>query len=263
MRLEEEITSLARQHEIDLLGFARVEQVELGYPPRPAEALLPGAKSVVAMAAGLLWGALNCPRGTKGAIKDAQVAYQRLEHASAAIGRFLEAKGFASYTPPASMPTDAFTHQGQTYYAAEWSHRQAAIAARLGVKGLNNLLITPEFGPRVRLSSLLTTAELEPTQRELPEKLCSQCQKCVSSCPVGALNSNPDAHPRLTQPLCKNHYLRPYLDHTTWQTIKNVFTVPHFGSTGIQYVMEGYYFSCAECQRVCPAGRLKTKANAG
>ena len=259
MGLREEIEAIARRHEVDLVGFARVPDIVLAYPPRPAEDLLPGARTAVVLAGALLWGALNCPRGTKGAIKDAQVAYSRLEHAAAAIGRFLEAQGFASYMPPASMPTDAYTHQGQTHYAAEWSHRQAAIAARLGVKGLNNLLITPEYGPRLRLSSMLTTAELEPTRRQLPDKLCTECLKCVEACPVGALNPDPKVQPRLTQPLCKNHYLRPYLDHTAWQTLKNLFTVPHFGATGIQYVMEGYYFSCAECQRVCPAGSLEKK----
>ncbi len=263
MGLREEIEQIARRHEVDLIGFARIAEIELAYPPRPAEDLLPGAKTAVVMAGALLWGSLNCPRGTKGAIKDAQVAYHRLEHAASAIGRFLEKQGFASYLVPASMPTDAIIKSGTTYFAAEWSHRQAAIAARLGVKGLNNLLITPEYGPRLRLSSMLTTAEIEPPRRELPAKLCNQCLKCVEACPVGALDRDPKVQPRLTQPLCKNHYIRPYLDHTVWQTIKNLFTVPGIGATGIQYVMEGYYFSCAECQRVCPAGSLERQEKPG
>ena len=145
--LKAHIIAIARSHDVDLIGFARVADIELGYPARPANALLPGAKTAIALAAALLRGALDCPRGTKGAVKDAQMAYDRMEQAGAAVGRFLEAQGFASYMPPASMPTDAFKHKGTIHYAAEWSHRQAAIAASLGVKGLNNLLITPEFGP--------------------------------------------------------------------------------------------------------------------
>jgi hypothetical protein len=63
----------------------------------------------------------------------------------------------------------------------------------------------------------------------------------------------------LDQPACKNHYIRPYLDHTTWQTIKNIFRVEGYGATGIQVLLEGYHFSCAECQRICPEGRIENK----
>jgi epoxyqueuosine reductase QueG len=257
MGLREETLELARLRGIDLVGIARVSEIELAYPPRPAEDLLPGARSVIVFAAELLWGALNCPRGTKGAIKDAQVAYDRIEGAAAAVGRLLERRGFACYLPPASMPVDVIKSRGVGYFAAEWSHRQAAIAAGLGVKGLNNLLVTPEFGPRLRLGSLLTTAELEPTRRELPKDLCHQCLKCVAACPVGALNSDPQAQPRLHQPTCKTNYIRPFLYPTARQTLKAAFSTPGFGTLGVQVLMEGYHFSCAECQRVCPRGDLK------
>lgn len=254
MELREKVMEIARSHNVDLVGIARVSEIELAHPPRPAERLLPGARSSVVFAAALLSGSLNCPAGTKGAIKDAQVAYDRVEQAGAAVGRWLESNGFSSYLVPASMPVDVLRHQGKSYFAAEWSHRQAAIAAGLGVRGLNNLLITPEYGPYVRLGSMLTTAELEPTRRELDPDLCNQCMKCVRACPVGALNPDPEAGPRLNQPLCKTCYIRPYLYPSAWQTIKSLFTTPGIGTTGVQVLMEGYHFSCAECQRACPRG---------
>lgn len=257
MELKEKVIELAKAKEIDLIGFARVSDIVLAHPPRPAEDLLKGAKTAIVFAGALLWGSLNCPRGTRGAIKDAQTAYDRLEHAGASVGRFLESQGFACYVPPASMPVDLIKHGGKGYYAAEWSHRQAAIAARLGVKGLNNLLVTPEYGPYVRLSSMLTTAQIEPSERELPEDLCSKCMKCVQACPVGALNSDPAAQPRLNQPLCKTNYIRPFLCPTPWETVKSLFTTYGIGTAGMQALMEGYHFSCAECQRVCPKGTLK------
>ncbi len=256
MGLREEVIKIAKNKDVDLVGVARVKDIELAYPPRPAEDLLPGAETAIVFVGALLSGALNCPRGTKGAIKDAQVAYERVQHASSAVGRFLESKGHMSYLVPASMPTDVYKHKGTTYYAAEWSHRQAAIAADLGVKGLNNLLITPEFGPYVRLGSMLTTAKIEPTRRKLPKNLCNRCMKCVDACPVGALSPDPDHVPRLNQPLCRNCYIRPYLDQTPWKTIKNIFITEGYASTALQMMLEGYYFSCAECQRVCPQGKL-------
>lgn len=259
MDLKREVVKEAREKDVDLIGFARVEEIELAYPPRPAADLLPGAKTAVVFACALLRGALDCPRGTKGAIKDAQLAYDRMEQAGAAVGRMLESRGFASYLVPASMPVDICRHKGNGYYAAEWSHRQAAIAAKMGVKGMNNLLITPEYGPRVRLSSMITTAEIEPDPRELPQDLCSQCMKCVKACPVNALNPDPDASQRLDQPVCKTNYIRPYLYPTAWQTLKSLFTTPGIGTLGVQVLMEGYHFSCAECQRACPKGELEEK----
>lgn len=253
MNLKKEIEKIALDRDIDLTGFARVKDIILAHPPRPAEDLLPGAKTVVVFAGALLKGALDCPRGTKGAIKDAQVAYDRIQEAGAAVGRFLERNGHTCYMPPASMPTDAYKHNGVIHFAAEFSHRQAAIAAGLGVKGWNNILVTPEFGPRVRLGSLITTAKFDFEPRKLPDKVCTKCGKCVDICPVNALD--PKREHYLEQPKCKSHYARPYMDHTTWQTIKNIFTVEGFGVNGVQALMEGYHFSCAECQRVCPVGR--------
>jgi len=248
--LGKEIEKIALDRDIDLVGFARIKDIELAYPPRPGENLLPGAKTAVVFAGAVLKGALDCPRGTKGAIKDAQVAYDRIQNAAAAVGRFLERKGFLCYMPPASMPTDAYKHNGTTHFAAEFSHRQAAIAARLGVKGWNNLLVTPQFGPRIRLGSLLTTAEFDFKPPALPENLCNKCGKCLDICPVNALD--PKRELFLDQPKCKNHYARPYMDHTPWQTVRNIFTVQGYGVMGVQALMEGYHFSCAECQRICP-----------
>ncbi len=256
MDLRSEIEKTARSYDVDLVGFARVRDIRLAHPPRPAEDLLAGAKTAVVFASALLQGALDCPRGTKGAIKDAQIAYDRNQEASAAVGRYLERQGFKSYLVPSSLPVDVYKHQGTNYYAAEFSHRQAAIAAGLGVKGMNNLLVTPEFGPRVRLGSMITTAEFDFEPRNLPEVVCRKCMKCVEICPVKAIDPERE-NQYLDQPKCKNHYIRPYMDHTTWQTVKNIFTVEGYGVTGVQMLLEGYYFSCAECQRVCPVGRIE------
>ena len=252
-KTEQEIRKISAAHEIDLVGFVKANEINLAYPPRAAEKLLPGAKTVIAFAAALLRGALDCPEGTKGAIKDSQIAYDRVQNAAAAVGRYLERNGHNCYFPPASMPVDALRGKGGTFLAAEFSQRQAAIGAGLGVKGWNNLLVTPEYGPRVRIGSLITTAAFEFEPRKLPDDICNGCGKCVKVCPVGALSPKGEFY--LNQPKCKNHYVRPFLDHTPLKTIKNIFSDKSYFFTGLQSLMEGYYFSCAECQRVCPVGK--------
>jgi epoxyqueuosine reductase len=64
--------------------------------------------------------------------------------------------------------------------------KTSAVKCGLGCQGKNTLLITPKYGPRVRLISVLTTAELD-VDEPFKEDLCRDCQKCVDACPTKAL----------------------------------------------------------------------------
>jgi len=65
-------------------------------------------------------------------------------------------------------------------------HRELAIKAGLGVLGKNFLLITPEYGPRVQLTTVLTTMPLLPDS-PLDFDPCKNCDICVQECPTNAL----------------------------------------------------------------------------
>ena len=59
----------------------------------------------------------------------------------------------------------------------------------LGEFGLNRLLLTPKFGPRVRLISIVTNAPLDPDPMYNGPKLCrrEECEDlCVKACPLKA-----------------------------------------------------------------------------
>lgn len=72
---------------------------------------------------------------------------------------------------------------------AFFSHRHAAFLAGLGTFGVNNMLLTPEFGPRVRFGSVFTSAELKPDPL-LEDQLCTRCMRCVKMCPANAQDEN-------------------------------------------------------------------------
>ena len=67
--------------------------------------------------------------------------------------------------------------------------KDAAMLAGLGIIGANNLLITPQFGPRVRLRALFLDCELAPTG-PLNFSPCDDCnQPCWEACPQQAFVS--------------------------------------------------------------------------
>ena len=71
-------------------------------------------------------------------------------------------------------------------------HKAVARLAGLGWIGRNNLLVTPQFGSRVRLVTILTNAPLESTG---PPRAfsCGACVRCVAPCPAGAIREMPEA----------------------------------------------------------------------
>ncbi|MFN4227908.1 MAG: hypothetical protein ACK4F0_07220, partial [Candidatus Ratteibacteria bacterium] len=66
------------------------------------------------------------------------------------------------------------------------AHRYAAVACGLGEIGWNGLFLHPEFGPRVRLVTIITNAELFSDPMYDGEKLCDRCLECVKNCPIDA-----------------------------------------------------------------------------
>jgi len=110
------------------------------------------------------------------------------------LANFLTDKGY----PSVFVPRDAYGNIEVLLQnpVAFFSHRHAALLAGLGTFGVNNTVLTPEYGPRVRFGSILSTAEL-PQDPMLETQLCTRCMRCVKMCPANALNKE-DYPERLT-----------------------------------------------------------------
>jgi len=64
--------------------------------------------------------------------------------------------------------------------------KDAAALAGLGIIGANNLLVTPEFGPRIRLRAMFLDSDLTPTG-PLDFSPCNECDMpCKKACPQKA-----------------------------------------------------------------------------
>ena len=93
---------------------------------------------------------------------------------------WLQTRGYEAW----AQTTDRV--QRQENWTTPLPHKTVATRAGLGWIGKNCLLVTREFGPAVRLSSLLTNAPI-PCGKPIPQSLCGNCQICRNACPAGAL----------------------------------------------------------------------------
>ncbi len=102
-----------------------------------------------------------------------------LDRSAMLLADRIEARGHLALPIPASQILD---WQKQT---AHLSHKHVAARAGVGWFGRNNLLVTPQFGARVRLVTVLTDMPLE-ADAPIAEG-CGTCRACIKTCPAGAI----------------------------------------------------------------------------
>lgn len=141
---------------------------------------------------------LNLPKTRNQYTEEYDTVNQLLFQAAHQIARLLEKKGFSS------LPIKPTAGVGDlTRLKSDFSHKHSAVQCGLGQFGLNNLLITPEHGPAVRLSSVLTTADIS-MDNSIGSNLCDSCERCLKVCPSGALNLYKDKFtPQTGRPMDK------------------------------------------------------------
>jgi len=106
-----------------------------------------------------------------------------LDRLALKVASFIQDKGWESLPIPASQIIDWKKQRGHL------SHKKIAQRAGLGWLGRNNLLVTPAFGARVRLVSILTDM---PLRCDTPmEYSCKNCRNCLSVCPAEAIKEDP------------------------------------------------------------------------
>jgi epoxyqueuosine reductase QueG len=181
----------AKRHGADLIGVAPVERFKYAPETHKPEYFLPGARSVVVFAQQILH--TTCDQWEKTLLSYETTGHQQLTwmltFLAYELGRFIERKGYRALPFPASTWIYA-NEQDAMNSIAEFSHRHAAVAAGLGEFGWCSLLLTPEFGARQRISSIITSAPLRSDKMYDGPKLCDYptCQTCIQICPVKAIS---------------------------------------------------------------------------
>ena len=112
-----------------------------------------------------------------------QTVNVRLNLAAMNLGSTLQKNGYGAYLIPASQTLSYESLTGLL------SHKLVAHLAGLGWIGKSSLLVTPNHGPRVRFSTILTDAPL-PAGQSMSSR-CGKCAICVTECPSGAITGEP------------------------------------------------------------------------
>lgn len=114
--------------------------------------------------------------------------------------RELEKQGYRAMLVPSEGSEFGTWYANRETLKADLSLKYAAWLAGLGEYGLNQLLITRETGPRIRMTAILTDAPIKPdrpSEKSFVRPECASCQKCVKVCPVKALSADGTIQPHL------------------------------------------------------------------
>jgi epoxyqueuosine reductase len=183
MGIKEEITALAREIGVDKIGFTTRKRLENAPPSGDLQYVLPGAETAVSLAVALDKPAIRAylsKRDQSAHVRDHKLSYIKLVDAARAIADLLIKKGYKAVFP---WPNIEY-RKNMPYMAMvpPVSHRYIACAAGLGWLGWSGNLIAPEYGATVSLSSVVTTAELEPDPM-IRGDFCRKCRLCAAACP--------------------------------------------------------------------------------
>lgn len=181
------VKALARCFGADLVGIAAADVLN-AFPPDPLcpqtpDRILPTCRSVIVVAQRIPAGAFRCRNGALVQYLD-MLVLRKMDKVAWRIAEALEQDGHASLVL-ASQETD-WSMKNASY--GRLSTRHLGVEAGLGTLGLEVNILSPEFGPRLYLTGVLTELELEPDAR-ITEQVCigESCSRCLHACPGDAV----------------------------------------------------------------------------
>lgn len=249
-QLKEELIQYANEIGVDKIRFASADTFDslkdrlilhesLGYlsgfeepdiekRTNPA-LLLPKAKSIVAIALAYPSKMKDAPRSTKDARRGIFCRASWGTDYHVVLKKKLDMLEEFLRSKHEDIRTKSMVDTG------ELSDRAVAERAGIGFSAKNCMIITPEFGSYVYLAEMITNVPFEPDEKI--EDQCGTCNKCVDSCPTGAL-VNPG---QLNSQRC-----------ISFLTQTKGFLPDEFRSK-----IGNRLYGCDTCQTVCPINKRK------
>ena len=254
------VKDLARELGADLVGIAGAEVLN-AFPPDPKwpqtpERISPHVKSVVVIVKRIPVGAFRCKTTVPVQYMD-MLVLRRMDRIAYRLAERLEQAGHPSFVT-AAQETD-WSYKKASY--GRLSTRHLGIEAGLGTFGLEVNILTPEFGPRLYLTGILTEAELE-ADSPMTEQVCigESCSRCLMSCPPDAVG-----HFDIDKRACATE-AQEFGFHTILEFWRGFIAKPAedrrellkdreiFGFWQGLLRVVGSFGDCPRCLAVCPVG---------
>lgn len=264
-----EVKGMAREFGADLAGIADGRVLDAN-PPDPASPQRPiditehDSARVIVLARRIASGTSRILRwNDRNKYYNDELALSSLEEASLELVYWLEEAGYPAIIVPPTH-TDPWRYEGdpKAHQRTLLSLPHAAVEAGLGTLGLNGQLLTPQFGPRVILSAVLCSAEIE-CDRRMERALCEgpSCGRCLLACPgdvIGHWERDWPACDRYRSPhgyASLTDYLTRMLEAPDTETQKRMLrSEDSFNLWQSILRGAGVITGCRRCADVCPVG---------
>jgi len=182
MDSSKELKEVCRSSGADLAGIADLAPFQQGWLTLPADLLLPYtcAVSVAVRLDNTIMDAIDSHPTIEYA-EHYRTANADLDRLTAEISAWISSRGYRAEAVPASKIMDTESLLGAV------SHKAIARMAGIGWQGKSLLIVSPEFGPRIRLATVLTDMPLTPDGPIRNQ--CGACTECTDACPVKAIRN--------------------------------------------------------------------------
>ena len=259
------VKARARELGTDLVGIASAQTLN-AFPPDPRwpqtpERISPYVKSVITIVQHIPVGAFRCRTNTPVQYMD-MLVLRKMDKVAYRLAEELERAGHPSFVVPAQETE--WTLKRASY--GRLSTRHLGVESGLGTLGLEVNILTPEYGPRVYLTGILTELELA-ADAPMTEQVCigESCSRCLHSCPGDAV-----LHFGIDKRACAEHAqefgfstILKFLDlvvdadaqgASIERQVAMMRSRDHFGFWQGLLRVVGSFGDCPRCLAVCPVG---------
>ena len=205
MITSQDIKLMAKRMGADLVGIGSIDRWSTAPIQMDPKQIMPRAKSIIALGFRVLRGSLRgVEEGTYfsnySAMGYGGITYLYMPMTVINLSKMIEDAGYEAV--PMGHQSDWRAIDGNGYMRENYSRpvapgkaapdvmismRIAGFLCGLGEIGYSKMLLTPEFGPRLRVGIIITELELEPDPIMKPGTLCNRCMACVRECPGGCI----------------------------------------------------------------------------
>ena len=259
------VKARARELGTDLVGIASAQTLN-AFPPDPRwpqtpERISPYVKSVITIVQHIPVGAFRCRTNTPVQYMD-MLVLRKMDKVAYRLAEELERAGHPSFVVPAQETEWALKRASY----GRLSTRHLGVESGLGTLGLEVNILTPEYGPRVYLTGILTELELA-ADAPMTEQVCigESCSRCLHSCPGDAV-----LHFGIDKRACAEHAqefgfstILKFLDQVVdadaqgasiERQVAMMRSRDHFGFWQGLLRVVGSFGDCPRCLAVCPVG---------